>query len=298
MGVVEAPAATAPCAPAGARPSGSGSAATGRPSDSTGSAGASTTAACAMAGSSPRASETWSSPARRCPPSRVPSRRSPAGCPRWAPLATVGVGQGGGEWQVPRPRDPQLCSLLHSLPDCGSPGPRTGVPSPGRGRQAPCPAPAADPRSPVPHLLQQRPLWLFPPAPPQEDVCGPHELSGCCRLPQGKDASPPLPPPPIFPDHPPPPPQTVPRAEGGALQRRSPTHILPDPALRGSGTRFLHPPELGKQEVTCVGTTLHPGSLSACDVLGAGTVGRTEPVPVSLPWKGSQPQGGRCHYSA
>uniref|UniRef100_A0A8C7B5M6 Inactive rhomboid protein n=1 Tax=Neovison vison TaxID=452646 RepID=A0A8C7B5M6_NEOVI len=70
-----------------------------------------------------------------------------------------------------------------------------------------------------------------------------------------------------------------------------------DPALRGSGTRFLHPPELGKQEVTCVGTTLHPGSLSACDVLGAGTVGRTEPVPVSLPWKGSQPQGGRCHYS-
>lgn len=81
------------------------------------------------------------------------------------------------------------CSPPASRPDCGPPGPRTGLPPPGRGGPAPRPAPTADPRGPVPHLLHQRALWLLPPAPPQADVGGPHELSGRRRLPQGEGAT-------------------------------------------------------------------------------------------------------------
>lgn len=78
------------------------------------------------------------------------------------------------------------CSRPPSLPDRGSAGPRPGIPPPRRGGPAPRPAPTADPRRPVPHLLHQRPLRLLPPASPQEGVCGPHELSSCCRPPQGE----------------------------------------------------------------------------------------------------------------
>lgn len=166
--------------PAGAQHSGSGSVATGRRSGSTGSAGVCTTAARATAGSRPRAKGNWSSPARRRPPFRAPSLRSPARCPRWAPLGVRAGRRLGAPWAL-------LTALLP--PDCGSTGPGTSIPPPRRGGPAPRPTPTADPGDPVPHLLHQCPLWLFPPAPPQEGVCGPYELSSCCRPPQGEDAS-------------------------------------------------------------------------------------------------------------
>lgn len=180
--------------PAGGPPSGSGSATTGRGSASTGSAGACTTAASATAASRPRARGTWSPPARRRLPSRAPSPRSPARCPR---SAAWGGGRGRGGGARPCPEASRLCSrppsLPPSLPDCGSAGPRPGIPPPGRGGPAPCPAPTADPRRPVPHLLHQRPLGLLPPASPQEGVCGPHELSSGCGPPQGEGPPSPTP---------------------------------------------------------------------------------------------------------
>lgn len=104
-------------------------------------------------------------------------------------------GRGGGA--RPCPEASRLCSrppsLPPSLPDCGSTGPRPGIPSPGRGGPAPRPAPTADPRRPVPHLLHQRPLGLLPPASPQEGVCGPHELSSGCSPPQGEGPPSPTP---------------------------------------------------------------------------------------------------------
>ncbi|XP_057572039.1 inactive rhomboid protein 2 isoform X2 [Hippopotamus amphibius kiboko] len=90
---------------------------------------------------------------------------------------------------APQPRGALLpghrvSKTLQDAQDRGSPGPRTGVPPPGRGGPAPRPAPTPDPRGPVPHLLHQRPLRLLPPAPPQEGLCGPYELSSCRGLPQ------------------------------------------------------------------------------------------------------------------
>ena len=101
--------------------------------------------------------------------------------PKPCKMPKVGSSRGRGR-QGPRPSALGLCSQPPSRPDRGPPGPRTGIPPPGRGGPAPRPAPTADPRGPFPHLLHQRPLRLFPPAPPQEDLCGPHELSSCCSL--------------------------------------------------------------------------------------------------------------------